>query len=331
MNEPVSVIITCFNLERYIEEAIRSALDQQLDRPFDVIVVDDCSTDWSGELIRAFPAVRYVRTPRNAGVLLAMLDGIGAASGELLFFLDGDDVWEPGKLAACVAAFDDDPACALVTHDLSFIDEDGRRLNRASRPHQMLGPLAEEDRAAATIDAILHHRDYVWLGSALAVRRSLAKVDDFDDWARALPDPANTYQDWPLAFWTAGLAGITAAYIPKRLFRYRLHRSNYSGDASSAPRAARNFTRSRNTLEAMAILAGNRNLPDSVRKTLHARARAYGYLSSLYGGSRIAALKAFPGAITDFFRRGQLTKEGVRLMAVLLVGPERFARTAARR
>ena len=331
MTQPVSVIITCFNLERYIEEAIRSALAQQLDRPFEIIVVDDCSTDRSAEIIRTIAGVRYISTPKNSGVMLAMLEGIGAATGEQLFFLDGDDVWETGKLAVCVKAFDDDPSCVLVTHDLDFIDADGRKLALPSRPREVLDPLPAERRGAQVLDGIAHHRDFVWLGSAFGVRSSIGKIDDFDAWARALLDPANTYQDWPLAFWTATLPGVTAAYIPQRLFRYRLHRANYSGDASNAGRAVRNFMRARNTVEAMAGLAVERDLPVMMQETLRGRCRAYAYLQSLYGGRRLAALRAFPGATSDFSRRGELAKELVRLAGVMLLGPDRFARVATRR
>jgi glycosyltransferase involved in cell wall biosynthesis len=331
MSQSVSVIVTCFNLERYIGEAIQSVLDQQLDRPFEIIVVDDCSTDASAKIARSFPNVRNLRTTRNSGVMLAMLEGIRLSSGELLFFLDGDDVWEDGKLARCVRAFDEDPSRVLVTHDLRFIDQNGRQLDRQSRPNEVLGSMPVNQQGRAVIDGILNHRDFVWLGSAFGVRRSLGNVQEFDVWVRALPDPANTYQDWPLAFWVSSLPGVSAAYIPDRLFSYRLHQANYSGDASSAERAARNFLRARNTLAAMAGLANDRRLPSATQETLQSRARAYAYLTKLYGGYRIEALSAFRGAALSFAKRNELPKELIRLAGVLLLGPELFARRAARR
>lgn len=331
MTQTVSVIVTCFNLERYIEQSLRSALDQQLDRHFEIIAVDDCSTDRSAEIIRSIAGVRYVRTERNSGVLMAMLDGIKAATGEYLFFLDGDDVWEEGKLSACVAAFDADPNCVLVTHDLSFIDQDGRQLDHLSRPGEVLGALTGDRQGDAVIDGILRHLDHVWLGSAFGVGKSLGRVDEFDRWARSLPDPANTYQDWPLAFWVASLPGVTAAYVARKLFRYRLHRANYSGDASTAARAVRNFVRASNTVAAMAGLAEERNIPHDVQEALRSRGRSYAYMVNLYQGRRLQALRSFPAAAADFRERGQFTKELVRLAGVMLMGADRFARIAARR
>lgn len=327
----VSVIITCFNLERFIGQAIKSVLAQDCPAQVDVIVVDDCSTDESAAIIQSYSQVRYVRTASNGGVLLATLEGIRICGGDLIFFLDGDDLWECNKLSACVAAFDRDPTCALVTHDLDFIDEDGQFVERISRPRQVLGPQSLDDRGPAVIDGILHHRDYVWLGSALAVRRSRACLDEFAGWARTLPDPANTYQDWPLAYWVASLPGVTAAYVPDILFRYRLHGANYSGDASTAARATRNFTRARNTLLAMHALAVRRGLPEGIQRLLRNRANANEYLASLYQVGAIRAIAAFAGSAGEFFRKGELAKELARLAGVLLAGPDRFARWAARR
>lgn len=326
----VSVIITCFNLERYIGAAIKSVLDQDYRRLVDILVVDDCSTDRSAEIIRGFPAVRYVQTARNSGVLLATLRGIEAARGELLFFLDGDDVWEGHKLSCCVAALERDAGAMLVTHDVSFIDASGRAIARRSRPHAVLGPLGEVARSRLIVDGICRQDDFIWLGSAWGVRRSLGRVDGFVRWARGLADPFNTYQDWPLAMWIASLPAARAAYVPERLFRYRLHAANYSGDARNAERAARNFSRARNTLVAMHDLAVERGLPAEVRQRLADRVAANDYLACLYRGERRRALEGFRGAAADFRRRGRLVRELARFAGVQLLGPERFARAVAR-
>lgn len=322
----VSVIVTCFNLERFIGEAIASVLDQDFPDPVEIVVVDDCSTDASPGIIQAVPAVRYVRTERNCGVLLATVKGLEEATGELIFFLDGDDLWEKDKLSLCVAAFEQDADCALVTHDLAYADAEGRVLDRATRPGQVLGPLDDDARSEAIIRGLQRQEDYIWLGSAWAVRRTLGRVDEFVAWARNLPDPENTYQDWPLAMWVASLPAVRAAYVPGKLFRYRLHQANYSGDARSAGRAIRNFIRARNTLSAMRQLAIERGLPEAIPVMLEQRACAYDYLACLYRGERLRALSMFPEAWADFRVRGQAGKEVVRLGAILLIGPDRFAR-----
>jgi glycosyltransferase involved in cell wall biosynthesis len=327
----VSIVVTCFNLERYIGSAIDSALGQRHSPPIEIIVVDDCSTDSSAEIIRSFGEVRYLRTARNAGVLLAMLDGIEAASGDIILLLDGDDLWAPDKLSAVAERFFEDSTLALVTHDLRFVDQSGHSLPRRSRPDEILNSLAPDAAEAKVREGILTMGDFVWLGSALAFRRSLTRFDEFAAWARSLPDPANTYQDWPLAFWVASNAEARLGYIGRKLLSYRIHDANHSGDARTARRASRNFMRSYNTVEAMIDIARQRNLPGELVKPLEQRAVSYCYLAQLQSGERLSALRGFARAWPDFARRGLIGKELLRLAGVQILGPDRFAALAGGR
>lgn len=94
----VSVIIPVYNGERFLAEAIRSALDQTLS-PAEIIVIDDGSTDASAEVARGFgPPVR-VLAQANLGPAAARNLGVAHAAGDLLAFLDADDLWMPEKLA----------------------------------------------------------------------------------------------------------------------------------------------------------------------------------------------------------------------------------------
>lgn len=93
---PISVVIPAFNAEKYILEAIDSVAAQEL-RPNEIIVVDDGSTDGTGELVRRQDSVTLVRQD-NAGVAAALNHGIRLARGELIAFISADDVWVPQKL-----------------------------------------------------------------------------------------------------------------------------------------------------------------------------------------------------------------------------------------
>jgi glycosyltransferase involved in cell wall biosynthesis len=108
----ISVVIPCFNAERYIEIAVRSALSQ--DWPdLEVVVVDDGSTDSSVALIkRSFPGVTLLRQS-NAGVAAARNTGIAHAQAHWITFLDADDVWLPGKLQAHWAIHRDSPGVRM--------------------------------------------------------------------------------------------------------------------------------------------------------------------------------------------------------------------------
>jgi glycosyltransferase involved in cell wall biosynthesis len=95
----ISVVIPCFNAEKYIAGAVRSALEQDWPN-LEVVVVDDGSLDHSVEVVRsAFPGVTLLRQP-NQGVAAARNSGVAQAQGEWVAFLDADDIWLPGKLHA---------------------------------------------------------------------------------------------------------------------------------------------------------------------------------------------------------------------------------------
>ena len=89
----ISVIVTCFNLEDYITRSINSCLNQTLSEDsYEVIVVDDMSTDRSWDVISGFGSlVKAVRLDRNLGVSAASNTGIRSASGRYVVRVDGDD------------------------------------------------------------------------------------------------------------------------------------------------------------------------------------------------------------------------------------------------
>ncbi|HEV7893315.1 MAG TPA: glycosyltransferase family A protein [Pyrinomonadaceae bacterium] len=118
----LSVVIPTWNRAHVVCEAVESALIQREGR-VEVLVVDDGSTDGTAELIarRFGPRVRLLRMTERAGVGAARNAGVRAAGGELIAFLDSDDVWLPGKLDAELRAFAQFPeASAVVSDSLSF-------------------------------------------------------------------------------------------------------------------------------------------------------------------------------------------------------------------
>jgi len=102
-----------YNARPYIGEAIRSVLDQDYSN-IELIVVDDGSVDGSAEYAESFDSrVRVIRQA-NAGVAAARNKGLDEAKGELIAFLDADDVWLPGKISAQVAYLRQHPETAVV-------------------------------------------------------------------------------------------------------------------------------------------------------------------------------------------------------------------------
>lgn len=114
MNEPlVSIIIPVYNGDRYLAEAIESALAQSY-RAVEVIVVDDGSTDRSAAIAGSFGSgIRYVLQP-HSGCGAARNRGVKVARGEFLAFLDADDLWLEDKLVRQMDALKHDPELNMV-------------------------------------------------------------------------------------------------------------------------------------------------------------------------------------------------------------------------
>src|SRR5690349_23288450 len=120
----ISTVITLYNLEKYIEEAIQSVLGQTRQSD-EIIVVDDCSTDGSADIVTKYrDRVTYIKQEENIGALRNSLSGLKAATGDIVAFLDGDDVWLPKKLEAIEKEFLQDDEVVLVSHDFIRVDED---------------------------------------------------------------------------------------------------------------------------------------------------------------------------------------------------------------
>jgi glycosyltransferase involved in cell wall biosynthesis len=101
----ISCIVPVFNGERFLAETLDSILKQTC-APFEILVVDDGSTDGTPGLIRRYGSrVRYL-WQANAGPASARNTGIAAATGEFVSFLDADDVWHPEKLARQMQRFE---------------------------------------------------------------------------------------------------------------------------------------------------------------------------------------------------------------------------------
>ncbi len=126
---PVSVVLPTYQRASTLARAIRSVLEQTY-RDFELIVVDDGSTDGTAEILARLedPRVRCIRLDANRGASAARNAGIRAARGRLLAFQDSDDEWLPSKLERHLAAFRaHGPGIGVVYSDMERIWKDGRR------------------------------------------------------------------------------------------------------------------------------------------------------------------------------------------------------------
>lgn len=122
----VSIIMPVYNGEKYIAESIRSAQDQTYQH-WELIVTDDGSEDGTADLVRALaasdPRVKYVYQP-NGGLGNARNTGIRASRGEVVAFLDADDLWMREKLALQTAMMEETQASVVFSDAFIFPEED---------------------------------------------------------------------------------------------------------------------------------------------------------------------------------------------------------------
>lgn len=104
----ISIIITAYNVEKYIAEAVESALKQTYTN-IEIIVINDGSTDNTLEILEAFKDKIQLVDQENIGLARTLNKGLQLATGELVAFLDGDDVWIENKLEKQVKAFEHNP------------------------------------------------------------------------------------------------------------------------------------------------------------------------------------------------------------------------------
>jgi glycosyltransferase involved in cell wall biosynthesis len=133
----VSVVIPAFNAEKYLTEAIAS-VQAQTAPPFEIIVVDDGSTDGTAAIARGAAGVVYVWQP-NGGVAAALNHGSRVATGDCIAFLSADDIWSADKLATQLKALDGHPNRIVFGHMLHFLSpeltaEEARGLACPDRP-----------------------------------------------------------------------------------------------------------------------------------------------------------------------------------------------------
>jgi glycosyltransferase involved in cell wall biosynthesis len=123
----VGVVIPAHNAAAFLGECLDSVVAQAGPLQLDIVVVDDGSTDQTADVARAHESVRVIRLGVNQGPSAARNAGIAATRGEFVAFLDADDLWPAGSLAARVEVLQRHPAAALVFGDCRQFDDHGPR------------------------------------------------------------------------------------------------------------------------------------------------------------------------------------------------------------
>lgn len=206
----VSVIMPTYNYGRFIERAIRS-VQLQTYQDFEIVVVDDGSTDGTEEIVRRIDdkRIRYIKHPKNKGGNVARNTGIRAADGNYIAFLDSDDEWLPKKLALQIQMFSQSAKnVGMIYTGLNVIDVSGKKPSHIELP-----------KASGQIFHLLLRGNYITGGGSSAVfkKECFETVGLFDE---TLPSG----QEWEMILRIAKKYEIN--YVNEPLVKYYVHGSN---------------------------------------------------------------------------------------------------------
>lgn len=201
MNHPVtvSVVIPLFNAVDLICDTVGTVLAQTW-KDWELIVVDDGSTDGSGEVVKSFgQRLRYYAF-ENGGVAKARNRGIALARGRYLALLDHDDLWAPAKLERQVEVLDRRPDVGLVTTGIAHIERDGTpKLDAPAGPSSRFYQLFVKG-FGPTPSTVMIRRTAIEQAGGFDERFSSAGMDDHELWPRLADICEFALVDEPLTF-----------------------------------------------------------------------------------------------------------------------------------
>ncbi len=206
----VSVAMITYNHERYVAQAIESALMQRTAFDYEIVIGEDCSTDHTRDIViglqRQHPGrVRLLLRESNLGMMRNYVSTLQACRGQYVAYLEGDDYWtSPTKLQRQAELMDQDPDCALCFHNVHVEYEDG---TRALEPYCPAG-----QKTSLTVEDLLRTNP-IPHGSVMMRRRLLG---EFPGWYYEL-----AAADRPL-FLMLAQSG-TVRYLDDVMGVYRLH------------------------------------------------------------------------------------------------------------
>lgn len=219
----VSVVIPVHNSQRFISEALQSVLDQSF-QDFEIIVVDDGSTDGSRKIIDRFRGPITYHYQANRGAAAARNAGLSLAKGAWVAFLDSDDIWYPNKLAVQMNCARSSPEVSFFYSDIDVIDDGGGIRQRAllstearrNGNNQRRSLIPHRTRRPTFVSVVFNGRPFPYPSTVLARTAMLLRVGGFNPHF-----VSNYHEDFELFARVARVSEVR--FIPEPLIKYREH------------------------------------------------------------------------------------------------------------
>ncbi|MBF9252336.1 glycosyltransferase [Pontibacter sp. 172403-2] len=210
----VSVICLCYNHERFLAEALDSVLAQTYPN-LEIVVVDDCSTDGSMDIIKhylqKYPQLKFISTGQNRGNCTAFNRGWRASQGDLLVDFATDDVLLPDRVARQVDAFQRlDSSFGVIYSDAEYISDSGGHLYLHSSKYK-----AAPD---GDVFAEVLRRYFICPPTMMMRRTVLEQLNGYDE--------TLAYEDFD--FWVRSARQYNYFYLPEPTTKRRLHAASLS-------------------------------------------------------------------------------------------------------
>lgn len=216
----ISALVPVYNLEKYIDECLESLIKQITNFDYEIVVVDDGSTDKSWEIICEYShkhsELKAYRNPNNIGLAKTQKRLLSECSGDFLAYIDGDDIALPGKIQALAEYLSTNPDCALTYHEAEIFDSDtGDLKGLYSKDYYNAKYIPER----ATVDDLVV---YGWFANAssVAFRRH-------DRLLEAIDERCQIILDHPWHILNVLFIGGTVDRIQQTLGKYRIHSDSF--------------------------------------------------------------------------------------------------------
>ncbi len=209
----VSFVVPCYNYARYLGECLKSIFGQEGGHDFEIVAVDDGSTDGTRQVLHSFadPRLRVITHQRNLGHAATINEGLNYARGLLIARIDPDDRYKPAFLSMAIEKFRAFPEIGLVYGNVALIDAEGKvTLEAADRAH------GGKDFKGNEFLRLLE-KNFICSASVIARREA---------WQQVPPVPQRlAFHDW---YFTLMMARrFEFYYVDRVIADYRVHEANY--------------------------------------------------------------------------------------------------------
>lgn len=215
----LSVVIASYNHQDYIAETLDS-LEKQTFQDFEIILIDDGSTDKTVEVVENFPSRAHIYTQQNQGVLTTRNRGVSMAKGEFICFVDSDDIVLENRFERQVKLLDSNPDLGLVFADALIIDLKGNRIGKFNDVY----PVVSGD----TAEMLVLHYCFIPMITVMVRTEILKRSGPFEG-----PGPISDYIKWI----EVAHMGKTV-YDPKPLGCWRKHKESTTKNLSQMKKYA---------------------------------------------------------------------------------------------